>query len=246
MKEPSSVNSCLSARLERKLLAYAAVAGAAGAGIAATAPAGEARVRFTATHRVISPNTIGWFDLNNDGRADFAILNIQRTQAFATPYIASLGELILQGGPKTNVAFGDGNRRPWAMRAGRKIGRNTRFGSYDRSSQSMLFCALYNTGSLFVDGHWDHARNRFLGLRFQINGKTHYGWARVSVTREGCALNATLTGYAYETVPNRRIITGTSLGLRGGARGAGNGASLGHLAQGALQFSRRASAVGRK
>jgi dethiobiotin synthetase len=37
----------------------------------------------------------------------------------------------------------------------------------------------------------------------------HFGWARFSVTEHGVA---TLTGYAYETVPYKPIVTGDTEG----------------------------------
>ena len=58
--------------------------------------------------------------------------------------------------------------------------------------------------------------NRYLGLKFVIHGKVHYGWARLSVTLghhwQYGDVSATLTGYAYETIPNKAIITGKTKG----------------------------------
>jgi hypothetical protein len=50
-------------------------------------------------------------------------------------------------------------------------------------------------------------------LRFAIDGKTHFDRARLGgiSAREGNA-TATLTGYAYETIPNNPIITGKAKG----------------------------------
>jgi hypothetical protein len=46
-----------------------------------------------------------------------------------------------------------------------------------------------------------------------LNGKVHYGWARVSLTIKNNRLNAaTLTGYAFETIPNKSIIVGKTRG----------------------------------
>jgi hypothetical protein len=45
---------------------------------------------------------------------------------------------------------------------------------------------------------------RYLGLAFQKNGKTHFGWARLNVGPCGTAL----TGYAYETIPGKPIVAG--------------------------------------
>jgi hypothetical protein len=59
-------------------------------------------------------------------------------------------------------------------------------------------------------------RNRYLGLKFVIHGKVHYGWARLSVTlghhRQYDDVSGTLTGYAYETIPNKPIIAGQITG----------------------------------
>jgi hypothetical protein len=59
-------------------------------------------------------------------------------------------------------------------------------------------------------GEWGNdgkgLKNRYLGFRFAIKNKAHYGWARVSVSEYPFA--ATLTGYAYETIPNKPIIAG--------------------------------------
>ena len=65
-------------------------------------------------------------------------------------------------------------------------------------------------------GQWMYTKNRYLGLQFTINGHIHYGWARVAVTRgtgrQKFSILATLTGYAYETIPNKPIITGKTKG----------------------------------
>jgi hypothetical protein len=58
-------------------------------------------------------------------------------------------------------------------------------------------------------GEWLNKSNRFLGFAFHINGEVHYGWARLSVSwNRRWNLSAHLTGYAYETVPNKPIIAG--------------------------------------
>jgi hypothetical protein len=53
-------------------------------------------------------------------------------------------------------------------------------------------------------GPWADARGRYLGFEFLIAGKAHFGWARLSVGPCG----ASMTGYAYETVPGRPIQAG--------------------------------------
>lgn len=54
--------------------------------------------------------------------------------------------------------------------------------------------------------------NRYLGLKVVIRGEVHYGWARLSVSlghqRHFNDVSGTLTGYAYETVPDKPIVAG--------------------------------------
>ena len=60
---------------------------------------------------------------------------------------------------------------------------------------------------------WRNEKRKYLGFSFVIKGQTHYGWARMNVI--GCSANgisAVLTGYAYETVANKPIITGKTKG----------------------------------
>jgi hypothetical protein len=68
-------------------------------------------------------------------------------------------------------------------------------------------------------------------MKFTINGKVHYGWARLSVTnlKDKFRITATLTGYAYETIPNKPI--------KAGQTHDGDEATLGRLAQGASVVS---------
>jgi hypothetical protein len=73
--------------------------------------------------------------------------------------------------------------------------------------------AFRNSGAGTTSGGpWKNVRKRYLGLKFLIKGKTHYGWARLNVTISGDVINATLTGYAYETVAVKAIITGKTQG----------------------------------
>jgi hypothetical protein len=71
----------------------------------------------------------------------------------------------------------------------------------------MAFC--FEATSTTCGGLWLNAQHRYLGLKFVISGQIHYGWARLNVA--SCC-SATLTGYAYETIPNKRILTGDIVG----------------------------------
>ncbi|MFZ0322058.1 MAG: hypothetical protein WAL56_23225 [Candidatus Sulfotelmatobacter sp.] len=74
---------------------------------------------------------------------------------------------------------------------------------------NMAYASL--TAFTYVSGGpWKNATNRFLGLKFLINGEVHYGRARLTVLTDSHkeTVKATFTGYAYETIANQPILTG--------------------------------------
>ena len=87
---------------------------------------------------------------------------------------------------------------------------------------------------IFFQGQWADGgkgvKDRYLGFKFYVEGKgqPHYGWARLNVSVSK-GIHATLTGYAYETIPNKPIIAGKTHGK--------DEATLGRLAQGASGMS---------
>lgn len=97
-----------------------------------------------------------------------------------------------------------------ALKPGARIGPKSPF----KKGTGALVEAVYSSGgeSTNVFGPWPNVKDRYLGVRFQIKGKTHYGWARLSVKVSKTAITATLTGYAYETIPNKPIIAGKTKG----------------------------------
>jgi hypothetical protein len=93
-------------------------------------------------------------------------------------------------------------------------------------------------------GDWANVKDRYLGMRFLVgSGKYHFGWARLSVSCSRNGISPTLTGYAYETIPNKPIIAGKT---KGPDVITVQPATLGHLAAGASAISawRKESAVG--
>jgi len=92
--------------------------------------------------------------------------------------------------------------------AGARIGPKQRF-AHNATSMAHFYTS---SGQIITSsGPWKNVKSRYLGLKFFINSKTHYGWARLSVTvhRDGIyGISAILTGYAYETVSNKPIIAG--------------------------------------
>jgi hypothetical protein len=124
---------------------------------------------------------------------------------------------------------------------GEQIGPSANFFSY--SIRPLVEGSQTSGGRRQIRGHWGgNPKNHYLGVRFQMNGQTHYGWIRLTVTtnaeKNGPFLSAKITGYAYETVANKPIKAGTAATPTAEVREPRNvphqvGPSLGMLAAGA-------------
>lgn len=76
------------------------------------------------------------------------------------------------------------------------------------SSDSIIIS--YEVGALFEIGTnyympWINANDKYVGLRLFIDGKIHYGWARLSVTS---ITSWVIKDYAYNATPNSPILAG--------------------------------------
>jgi hypothetical protein len=121
---------------------------------------------------------------------------------------------------------------PFALSGGRVVGPKKQF-SRSASRMASRIHTSQNGSRTYFRGLWAKdgkgVRNHYLGLKFAIHGKVHYGWARVTMEfMDGRYPLATLTGYAYETIPGKPIIAGAT---KGPEEQAG---SLGALAAGAV------------
>jgi hypothetical protein len=237
---------------------YVLVASAAGVSLLALAQTADAKVVYTPTHRIIGNLGSYNLDLNNDGKTDVRIFETNHStteNGQVTRLVAAAGASnLIKGYPLWNSV---GSILPYAsaLRPGQKIGGSqTRFGY--GSPAPMAGAATVAEGSPYSFGAWGNLPlipYRYLGVKFQIHGKTHYGWARMIVKISGVKVTATLTGYAYETVPNKTIIAGkksdseNSAELLNAPASAAilEPASLGRLAQGTpgLVAWRRKNAV---
>ena len=180
-----------------RLNSYALAASAAGVSLLAVAQSAEAEIVYTPAHRVIKNKMTLRLDLNHDGVTDLRIRDVPTSYCgSACGPIESLGALLSQPDGVVHNAYG-----AVAMKAGMKIGPKSVF---DGGTQHMV----WSTGN-YATGSWINVKNRYLGVKFQIEGKIHYGWVRLSVrVRPGFKITATLTGYAYETDVNKPIVAG--------------------------------------
>ncbi|HEV3306610.1 MAG TPA: hypothetical protein VGZ91_09230 [Candidatus Sulfotelmatobacter sp.] len=203
---------------------YALAASAAGVGILALAESAEAEIVYTPAHVTIAPNRTVGLDLNHDGVVDFTIKNLL--------YIYSVYDrrddlTITPGGANANEILGHASAS--ALKAGVKVGSS---GAFSAGPKSMAF-GTDQVGSFYCSGDWNKVQGRYLGLKFTIDGQTHFGWARLSTTCQLYKIQAVVTGYAYETVAGKAIVTGqTEGGAEQAVSSAPAPASLGMLAAG--------------
>jgi len=204
----------LGAKLDKSLLAYATAASAAGVSLLALTQSAEAKIVYTKSNIPITADggNIS-FDVNGDGITDFTFYNAFSTPA--APYRRKKGEGYHQASLNVNPAKGNA---VWellshqiecaaALPAGKRVGPKAPLLNAD-GIMAASFGSYTNGGSAF--GPWLNTQAAFLGLRFTIHGKNHFGWARIKMN--GLGYTDYITGYAYETVPNKSILTGKKKG----------------------------------
>jgi hypothetical protein len=193
----------LSVSIHQQLNTYALAAGAAGVGVLALAQPVEAKIIYTPAHRVIGPDSRYLLDLNHDGITDFTITNSYHCPDTCVSIVVAKPANGTHGveGPLSTRGHASW---AYALKAGAIIGPKRPF------SASALEFAI--SGSCHPAGsHWCNLK-RYLGLSFKIHGKTHYGWARISMGSAIGRLKAVLLGYAYETIADKPIIAGATSG----------------------------------
>ena len=211
----------ISDSLNRRLNTYAQVAAAAGVSVLALAGASEAEVVYTKTYQVTHTGFPLYIDVNNDGIKDFMLrtLYYAGTAGLSVGLDASGCSANLVAGRRLRSSGGYFFSAASALHAGASIGPKGNFSVRYPFMAEELFAK--GGGSQYSDvGPWVRkskgVRNRYLGLKFVVGGEVHYGWARISVTlghqRQLDDVVGTLTGYAYETVPDKPIIAGRITG----------------------------------
>lgn len=189
------------ARLDKMIAAYATAAGTVGVALLTTAKPAEAEIVYTKT-RVTITDIAGPYqlDLNHDGLADFSIgfcSCLPHGTSFTIESAQPVNNMVIvQAGHSHSAA---------ALPNGAPIGPKQAF----KSVSAVPGIGMAYDGSYFYPysgGAWMGVVDRYLGLKFMINGKVHFGWARMTVTHH--LGHVVLTGYAYETIPNRPLKAG--------------------------------------
>jgi hypothetical protein len=203
----------LSESVHQQLNMYALAAGAAGVGMLALTPSAQAKIIYTHANVHIGINKHYNLDLNHDGIVDFTIGNglngNGKCSTFADVGVGGKAKRV------NGVVAGMGIWRnfPSALFQGATIGAVDPFwGGGGAMAQYNRYRTSQGVCTNFSFGRWINATDRYLGLKFAIHGKTHYGWARLTVNRSGRSFVAHLTGYAYENIAGKAIKAGQTQG----------------------------------
>ena len=208
MTPPSNPASNLSESINRRLNAYALAAGSAGVGLLASAQPAAARIVYTAAHIPIVQNggLVG-LDLNHDGINDFQFSNTYYVEAGQRrPEGFEQFALMVEPVQKPNqvLSFESGRTVCAAhLLKGKTVGPHGPFQPGHSFLPMDQGAGDFTSFNAF--GPWLKAKQGYLGLKFVIKGKIHFGWAHIQIAGES---NPTITGYAYETIPNKAILTG--------------------------------------
>jgi len=215
----------LSESVHRQLSSYALAASATGVSVLALIPPAEAKIVYTPAHRRIGPSGHFALDLNHDGIPDFSLsASLSTHSRYGRRDVLSVTPLRLNGVLGYNglaAALGPG------VLVGPK--RFFQYLSLLMARATQICTQTVDCNTLTI-GNWANVTGRYLGLMFLIQGKAHYGWARLNVTVDGSGIRTLLRGYTYETVANKAIRTGKTKGAHVITL---EPASLGHLARGA-------------
>jgi hypothetical protein len=186
-----------------KFFALAMAAVVATGGLASSA---KAEIVYHSADIGISNGTYN-LDVNGDGVTDFTIASTFRTGGSCGTGCTLFWSRRLDETP----ASGNG-AIVGPLRSGQEIGPNEVFdGSQAFMSGVSVdrYCRFTCKAETFYLGSW-LGKTGYLGLSFQVNGQTYYGWARLSCGGKqlGAAGTGTLLGYAYETIPGKAILAG--------------------------------------
>jgi hypothetical protein len=200
--------------LDRRLGAYALVACASGVSIAALA---QQTPHSTIIYRPVSINFWGsvrgsssplQLDLNDDGVTDFTISAGGSGYSLGTEGVSYYQAIAFWGAAEGNGGAYD------ALDKGMYIGPDRKFIG----------------GTLLLHSRWEHRhrgsyghakcwgpfgapsnspKNAYLGVKFLVGSETHYGWIRLTTSCDTPGtVEGTVTGYAYETLPDTPIAAG--------------------------------------
>jgi hypothetical protein len=200
----------LSKVTDERLKKYSLAAMAAGVGALALAQPADAQVVVTSTSIQLNSGGSVSIDLNNDGVTDF-ILAIEHN-GYDHGFYGSFVAMPITGGKVMAGTRGTLGAYASILGNGAVIGPSAHFSSSAGRGVTMVersvgFVSASTQNTVY--GNWGNANNKYLGVRFLINGETHYGWIQIS-TDTVAGMTATIEAYAYEVQANKKVTIGST------------------------------------
>ena len=198
--------------MSQRLNAYALAAGAAGVGMLALSQPAEAKIVHTlANIPIVENGGVVELDLNHDGINDFGFSLAYTTEKRRVPEGFHQTSMTVAPVQQSNRVVGIQKKgyepEAFALGHGKTVGPKSPFPP-EHSAASMWACAGGTSGG-GCGGQWLGKKEAYLGLKFVIKGKVHYGWVHIQQAGE---TYPTIIGYAYETIANKPILTGATKG----------------------------------
>lgn len=151
-------------------------------------------------------------DVNNDNINDF-IVNVYSSfgnDVEITPLASN--QVLCDISPLTGNGYHFGYPSPLNLNDGISPTGTHWFGSGNQNVAGNPVYDGYGGGWPIVEGGYSigqWATDKYIGLKFQVGGQTHYGWVRVQGSQVGIFNTAvTIKSYAYESTPNTQILAG--------------------------------------
>jgi hypothetical protein len=111
-----------------------------------------------------------------------------------------------------------------AEKLGKLIGPSDAFQPYfARMAYESFIRHNSSVGHNYKGGRWLPSTDRYLGVKFVLGRETHYGWVRISVKTPALGI---ITGYAYESTPNKPIKAGFKTYADAGSAGSDDSESV--------------------
>jgi hypothetical protein len=134
-------------------------------------------------------------DLNGDGVTDFTLVSADEN---CGRYCVKAKSLIVTPASGNGVMVGP-------LKRGDEIGPIQAFDGNPAGMSGYVISVCGLKVCVGSSGPW-LGKTGYLGLSFQVNGETYYGWALLSSPKPGGS--GILLGYAYETIPGRAMLAG--------------------------------------
>jgi hypothetical protein len=194
----------LSASIQQRLNSYALVATAAGVSVLACSQGVEARVVTKRIGTYLEGNSHYFFNPAGQNVAfhvNASFLNHGPTSYWNRVFLqAQTAGAFFVSGPQ---------QLPGALRAGSKIGPGRHFAKGAAYGGLLFTYGNYGGGTQnHHKGNFKFDKIEFVGFKFSLSGKEHFGWLRLRIKINGVFAITDLIDYGYETIPGKAIKAG--------------------------------------